>query len=275
MLHEDDHMPRRTPEHVDRPDLEVSSAARRSGPVTRRFIRWGVVSCVAAVLIVPGYITWQDLSTPHDGAPTSLGELGADYAVRTVSLNRVDPALPSPAYEPVEARFETEVVFLNTPPPTALQQAFYQAAANMESARQAREDAKVWHIPVASYYISSDFAEMRDNGPHIGLDFAGTEGKPVVAARHGVITEAGWHGGYGFRVTIDHGDGHTTRYGHLANDPKVTVGQAVVGGQVIGYVGSTGDSTGPHLHFELHSYGTYIDPMLVMDIPRTRGDAAS
>jgi murein DD-endopeptidase MepM/ murein hydrolase activator NlpD len=248
---------------------------RRSGPVARRVIRWGVGSCVLAALAVPGYVTWSDLSTPHDGAPTSFGELGSDYLVRTVSLNRVDPASPIPVSEPEQSGFDTEVVFLSAPPPTALQQAFYQAAANMESARKAQEAAKVWHVPVATYYISSDFAEMRDNGPHIGLDFAGTEGKPVVAARHGLITEAGWHGGYGFRVTIDHGDGHTTRYGHLANDPKVAVGDRVVGGQVIGYMGSTGDSTGPHLHFELHSYGTYIDPMRVIDIPRTRGDIAS
>lgn len=268
-------MPRRTRKSASTAEPALNRATRRPGPVAGKVVRWGVVSCVAAALAVPAYVTWQDLSTPHDGAPTSLAELGSDYAIRTVSLNRLDPSPPTTNYEVVDAGFDTEVVFLNTPPPSALQQAFYEAAANMESARQAAAAAKVWHVPVASYYISSDFAEMRENGPHIGLDFAGTEGKPVVSARHGVVTEAGWHGGYGFRVTIDHGDGHATRYGHLANDPKVAVGDAVVGGQVIGYVGSTGDSTGPHLHFELHSHGRYIDPMLVLDIPRVRGDAAS
>lgn len=149
-----------------------------------------------------------------------------------------------------------------------------------EALDESTEDAAVaaaeaWHVPVSTYYISSPFGEMRYSGPHIGLDFAGNNGKPVVAARHGVVTQAGWEGGYGFAVTIDHRDGHSTKYAHLAQQPLVTVGQEVVGGQEIGYVGSTGDSTGPHLHFELLSFGQRIDPYLVINIPPSQGLAAS
>jgi len=237
------------------------------------------VSCLVAAVTVPAYATWQDFATPVDGAPTSLERLSTDYVVRAVSHNRVNPSPPLPMPVRENTGFDTKVVFLSGPPPSALQRAIDEAAAHLEAAReaarQATEAAQTWHVPVASYYISSDFAEMRDEGPHIGLDFAGTEGKPVVAARHGTVTEAGWQGGYGYRVVIDHGSDLTTLYGHLVADPRVSVGQAVVGGEVIGYVGSTGDSTGPHLHFELRHGGAHVDPMAVFDIPRTRGDQAS
>lgn len=149
-----------------------------------------------------------------------------------------------------------------------------------DALNSAHEDAEVkaaetWHVPVATYYISSPFGEPRYSGPHIGLDFAGNNGAPVLAARHGVVTQAGWEGGYGFAVTIDHGDGHTTKYAHLAYQPIVAVGDQVSGGQEIGIVGNTGDSTGPHLHFELLSFGQRIDPYLVINIPPRQGLEAS
>jgi murein DD-endopeptidase MepM/ murein hydrolase activator NlpD len=150
-----------------------------------------------------------------------------------------------------------------------------QNALNSAHADAEVKAAETWHVPVATYYISSPFGEPRYSGPHIGLDFAGNNGVPVVAARHGVVTQAGWEGGYGFAVTLDHGDGHTTKYAHLAYQPIVAVGEQVKGGQEIGNVGNTGDSTGPHLHFELLSYGQPIDPYLVISIPPRQGPEAS
>jgi murein DD-endopeptidase MepM/ murein hydrolase activator NlpD len=90
---------------------------------------------------------------------------------------------------------------------------------------------------------------------HKGIDIANNVGTPVVAAAKGRITFAGWHdGGYGYLVEITHEDGSMTRYGHNSN-LLVREGQVVEQGQMISLMGSTGRSTGPHLHFEIHPAG--------------------
>lgn len=94
---------------------------------------------------------------------------------------------------------------------------------------------------------------------HLGLDFAAGYGSPVLAALPGRVVSAGVSGGYGNQVLLQHPDGTQTRYGHLSRI-GVTVGQTVVAGQVVGAVGSTGVSTGPHLHFEVILGGTPVDP---------------
>lgn len=96
---------------------------------------------------------------------------------------------------------------------------------------------------------------------HEGLDFAAPQGTPIYATADGVITTAGNTGnGYGNHVIINHGYGYETLFGHMVR-VKVSVGQAVKRGQVIGWVGSTGKSTGPHCHYEVHKYGTKVDPI--------------
>ncbi len=95
---------------------------------------------------------------------------------------------------------------------------------------------------------------------HTGLDLGGRSGEPIYAAKGGVVISAGWRGGYGNAVVIDHGDGLTTLYAHQSSI-AVSAGQSVAIGEVIGYVGSTGWSTGPHLHFELRYNGSPIDPL--------------
>jgi murein DD-endopeptidase MepM/ murein hydrolase activator NlpD len=98
---------------------------------------------------------------------------------------------------------------------------------------------------------------------HSGLDVAVPMGTPVVAGAKGTVTFSGWDGGYGNVVIIEHADGKvTTRYAHLARY-DVSVGDAVVSGQQIGLVGSTGRSTGPHLHYEVRIDGKTVDPRLV------------
>jgi murein DD-endopeptidase MepM/ murein hydrolase activator NlpD len=95
---------------------------------------------------------------------------------------------------------------------------------------------------------------------HAGVDFGAGTGTPIVAADDGVVVSAGWLGGYGNAVIIDHTGGVATLYGHQSR-LAVTSGASVSRGQVIGYVGSTGMSTGPHLHFELRINGVPTDPM--------------
>lgn len=94
---------------------------------------------------------------------------------------------------------------------------------------------------------------------HTGLDFRAAQGDPVRATANGKVVSAGWAGGYGRMVEVDHGNGLSTRYGHLS-EIGVKVGETVKIGQVIGAVGSTGRSTGPHLHYETRIDGEAVDP---------------
>lgn len=94
---------------------------------------------------------------------------------------------------------------------------------------------------------------------HTGLDFRGSTGDPVRATATGTVTTAGWNGGYGRLVEVNHGNGLATRYGHLS-EIDVHVGQFIRIGQIVGKLGSTGRSTGPHLHYETRVDGEAVDP---------------
>ena len=104
---------------------------------------------------------------------------------------------------------------------------------------------------------------------HKGVDFGAAYGSPIMAAAAGRIEFVGWHGGHGKYVKINHGNGFATAYAHMSGF-KVTPGQRVAQGQVIGYVGSTGMSTGPHLHYELYRNGAAIDPRSIKFTSRTQ-----
>lgn len=113
--------------------------------------------------------------------------------------------------------------------------------------------------PLRSYRITSGFG-YRKRGFHRGVDFAAPRGTPIRAADGGRVESAGWHGGYGYMVVISHGKGISTAYAHMSKI-GVKVGQKVAQGQTIGAVGSTGRSTGPHVHFELRLSGSPVNPM--------------
>lgn len=95
---------------------------------------------------------------------------------------------------------------------------------------------------------------------HAGIDFGASYGSTIRAADSGTVIFAGWYGGYGYAIVIDHGGGMTTLYGH-SSKLYVSTGQAVQRGEAIASVGSTGLSTGPHLHFEVRKNGEPVDPM--------------
>ena len=113
------------------------------------------------------------------------------------------------------------------------------------------------HGPVTSEY------GYRWGALHPGIDIAPPYGTPIAAAKSGVVIQAGPYYGYGNFVMIDHGGGMVTGYGHQSRI-AVTQGQTVRQGQIIGYVGSTGDSTGPHLHFEVRINGATQNPRSYM-----------
>jgi len=102
---------------------------------------------------------------------------------------------------------------------------------------------------------------------HLGIDIAGATGDGVFAADAGVIVYSGWtYGGYGNMIMIDHGNGYQTLYGHLSS-VSARCGQSVFTGTYIGSFGSTGNSTGPHLHFEVRYLGGFINPYFVLPAP--------
>ncbi len=113
--------------------------------------------------------------------------------------------------------------------------------------------------PLDGGYIS---AYQGDGRGHKGIDIAAPYGTPIYAAESGTVIETGggWNGGYGNCVRVQHDDGNVTVYAHQSSI-AVSYGDYVVKGQLLGYVGSTGDSTGNHLHFEVRSYGTYANPL--------------
>ena len=94
---------------------------------------------------------------------------------------------------------------------------------------------------------------------HNGLDLASYQGTPIYASKSGTVTTATYNYAYGYYVTINHYDGFSTLYGHMTNY-VVSEGDYVERGQVIGYVGSTGYSTGPHLHFTVYYNGSTVNP---------------
>lgn len=94
---------------------------------------------------------------------------------------------------------------------------------------------------------------------HPGMDIDGERGEPVVAPAGGTVTKAGWQGGYGNMIEVDHGNGLISRYGHLSHI-DVEIGSEVTRGQVMGQIGSTGRSTGPHLHYEIRLNERPINP---------------
>ncbi|WP_350343642.1 peptidoglycan DD-metalloendopeptidase family protein [Proteinivorax tanatarense] len=107
--------------------------------------------------------------------------------------------------------------------------------------------------------ITSRFGP-RGGGFHNGVDIAASPGTPIVAAESGRVVTSTYHGSYGNHVVIDHGNGYKTLYAHNSRN-AVSVGDTVSRGQTIGYVGTTGRTTGPHVHFEIHRNGQRINPL--------------
>ena len=127
------------------------------------------------------------------------------------------------------------------------------------------DGALCWPLP-GHTYISCHFGEVDafGNAGHRGTDIPAPEGTPILAAHSGTVLVSGWNDSYGNQVLLDNGAGLSTRYAHMTKT-AVTAGETVTAGQVIGYVGSTGDSTGNHLHFEVMQNGVRCNPLSVVN----------
>ncbi|MBW8909637.1 MAG: M23 family metallopeptidase [Mesorhizobium sp.] len=124
--------------------------------------------------------------------------------------------------------------------------------------------------PAPGHTVTSPFGVRTDPilgtaALHTGMDFRAPIGMPAKVTAAGVVTRAGWAGGYGRMVEVDHGGGFATRYGHLS-EIDVVVGQKLAAGDVIGKTGSSGRSTGPHLHYEVRHDGEAVDPLRFLSV---------
>ncbi len=124
-------------------------------------------------------------------------------------------------------------------------------------------EAQAWQLPVSRYRLTSRFGECSSlwSSCHTGLDFAAPTGTPIYAVAAGRVTESGYEGSYGNKTVVTLADGSELWYCHQ-NSLTVTVGTQVMPGDLIGYIGSTGNTTGPHLHLEVHpGAGDAVDPI--------------
>jgi len=142
-----------------------------------------------------------------------------------------------------------------------------EALARLENVKKVALSAPI-HNPAPSFAISSTFGVRRDPllgtpALHAGVDFRVPYGNVARSTGAGTVVKAGWYGGYGRMVEVDHGDGLATRYGHLSK-VLVKVGDRVGYGSSVGLTGSSGRSTGPHLHYEVRRNGVAIDPLRII-----------
>jgi murein DD-endopeptidase MepM/ murein hydrolase activator NlpD len=146
-----------------------------------------------------------------------------------------------------------------------LREAQMGALENVILARELNELIVPEGRPVRQGFISSYYGERQDpftghEAFHRGIDFAGEAGSEIVAVAAGVVTYSGDKAGFGNVVEVNHGNGLVTRYGHNAKNLAV-VGQTVTRGQALALMGSTGRSTGPHVHFEVLKNGAQVNPL--------------
>jgi murein DD-endopeptidase MepM/ murein hydrolase activator NlpD len=189
----------------------------------------------------------------------------ADIDSREFDFDR-DPPSGGPEGEGVSAQIPDLSQMLGQLERRAdLRESQLAALENVILTRELKEEIHPEGRPVSTGYISSYFGERADPFDglekfHKGVDFAGNLGSDVVAVAAGVVTWSGERSGYGKLIEINHGDGYSTRYAHNERT-LVSIGQTVKRGESIALMGSTGHSTGPHVHFEVLHNGRQVDPL--------------
>ncbi|MFV2121206.1 M23 family metallopeptidase, partial [Streptomyces sp. Act-28] len=193
----------------------------------------------------------DDPALIHPGLKLTLGAKGTAKAEDTRDERASRSAARTQAPAEAEPAAETPAPAAETPAPAET-----QAPAQSGSGFTAPVSAGV----TTPYRASGS---MWSSGYHTGVDFAASSGSTVKAVGPGTVVSAGWSGAYGNEVVIKHEDGNYSQYAHLSS-LSVSAGQTVTGGQQIGLSGSTGNSSGPHLHFEIRTgpgYGSDVDPL--------------
>jgi murein DD-endopeptidase MepM/ murein hydrolase activator NlpD len=224
-------------------------------------------------LIKPGlalYILPVDGVYHTTRAGDTVSSIASQYGVESVALYNEWNGLGE-GEQPSEGRLLVvpgargpEVEWEPPPPPPSLPGPAQFSYGVCGGAQHTGPGANGWFLlPTGSTDVSGWYFNDPRNPTHIGLDYRCRTGDPIYAADSGVVTIAGWNGGYGIMVELDHGNGFRTRYAHfMVGGLTVGCGHAVHQGDVIGHCGSTGWSSGAHLHFEIRNNGVPVDPML-------------
>ncbi|WP_267243738.1 M23 family metallopeptidase [Streptomyces sp. PR69] len=212
-------------------------------------------------------------------APAVAAETGVSAAAEETGLNQLvapvtsladeiaaQAAAQKKAAEEAEAKAKARAKAAAEAKRKAEQRAKEAREAKERAAREAERKRLAYRLPVAGTFVTTGYkagGALWSSGSHSGVDFRAPAGSTVVAVGAGTVVEAGWGGAYGNNVVLRMNDGTYTQYGHLSAI-TVSVGQSVAAGGQIGISGSTGNSTGPHLHFEARTtpdYGSDIDPV--------------
>ncbi|NML51535.1 peptidoglycan DD-metalloendopeptidase family protein [Streptomyces sp. R302] len=242
--------------------VQAAPAAKAAAPTTYSVVAGDYLSKIAAEHDVAG--GWKRLYADNRqvvGENPSLILPGMKLTLG--AKNPAKAAAPKPAAPKAAPKAAVKAA------PKAAAKVAEQTRASRSTERAAAPAAAPaasgWVAPVAGG-VSTAYrtaGAMWSSGYHTGADFIAASGTTVRAVGAGTVVSAGWSGAYGNEVVIKHADGNYSQYAHLSS-LAVSAGQSVSGGQQIGLSGSTGNSTGPHLHFEIRtspSYGADIDPL--------------
>jgi murein DD-endopeptidase MepM/ murein hydrolase activator NlpD len=211
--------------------------------------RYAVAAALVAGVGVAG------LTTATDGASSSPAAAETRQAAAQAALAPSTPT-PAPTLSPSPTASPAPVA--SSPSATAAGVQLVDEGVPFVPQARKEKPLPLWVNPMPEGATTSCFGP-RWGRLHAGVDLAAPDGTPIRAAGAGVVVAAGPAEGYGNAVLIDHGNGYLTHYGHMSVI-TATVGQHVTAGDQIGNEGSTGHSTGPHLHFEVHQ-GTYKNPI--------------
>ncbi|MGW0363947.1 peptidoglycan DD-metalloendopeptidase family protein [Streptomyces sp. NPDC002990] len=258
------------------------TAAAQAAPTQYTVVPGDYLSKIAAERRLEG--GWQQLyadnreavgadpSLIHPGLKLTLGGKAAAAAPAkpAQAAPKVQPAPKAPAEKPAQKRAEKPAEKpvqkqAEKPAQSTARSSAGTSASGQTSSGSSTPTASGFVAPVSGG-ISTQYrasGSMWSSGYHTGVDFMASSGTTVKAIGAGTVVSAGWAGSYGNEVIIRHADGKYSQYAHMSA-LSVSVGQSVTGGQRIGLVGSTGNSTGPHLHFEIRtgpSYGSDISPV--------------
>lgn len=197
--------------------------------------------------------------TPMELNPQAIGGVLEEDQSKTSWIHLFQPSKPIPAPAPSTQPSAPLVAASSTPVPTAPSTPTPTQPPKKSSVPVAQAATKTYIAPITYDYISRGIIP----GVHTGIDFVADTGTPVIASRAGTVIEAdssGWNSGWGKYILIRHADGDTTRYAHLSRI-LLAAGTEVPQGELIALSGSTGRSTGPHLHFEIRVNGKVVNPL--------------
>ena len=246
-----------------RPDFEVKQSVVRKSDIDEDALSKNILECFQIdTLLTKLTIKGEDATyyfKTEEECKTFVSELNKIYKVETTmegTTGNYKSVTSQEVLDALKTKYSQQAEAAKEKAAAAQKQKVQVTSRGGSVNRQSNKKCAV----LASYvYISSEYGP-RWGKQHTGVDYAANYGTNICSWKNGTVTFAGWSGGYGNFIEVDHGDGTVSRYAHCSK-LAVSVGQIVSAGQTIGYVGSTGNSTGNHLHFEIKVNGSFVNPL--------------